>query len=118
MGIVFDSGDLEEIEEFLSAGYTYMRLNANSRDRHHYRLIQNPLGPASLDLAECDFEVDWVVDPPGSICLAGLETGTVPYLETDGLQDGYGPGDVFMVAQPDRPFTARLSRARYSYTVL
>ncbi|AHH99147.1 helix-turn-helix domain-containing protein [Kutzneria albida] len=118
MGLAFESTDLDEIQEFLSVGYTAMRLRARCQERYQYRLIRNPLGPISLDFADAGFDVDYLVNPPGSLCLAGVESGTIPYLETEGMRDSYGPGEVFLVAQPDRPFATRSCRTRYSYTVL
>ncbi|AHH98925.1 helix-turn-helix transcriptional regulator [Kutzneria albida] len=118
MGLVFQSTDLDEIQEFVSTGYASTRFKVRSQDQHKVRLIVNPLGPVSLDLADWRFEVDYAATPPGSLCLIGVESGTFPHVGTGGVEDSHGPGEVFLVAQPDRPFAGRLSHAHISYTML
>ncbi|GAA0622559.1 hypothetical protein GCM10010174_46920 [Kutzneria viridogrisea] len=118
MGLVFHSTDLDEIQEFLSAEYTQVRLKTRSEERLQYQLVQNPLGPISLDLADWRLGLDMVGNPLGHIGLAGLESGTIARGGAEGGQDGYGPGKVFLWARPDRPWDIRIGQARFSYTVL
>ncbi|GAA0635474.1 hypothetical protein GCM10010174_66410 [Kutzneria viridogrisea] len=118
MGLVFTSNDLDEIQEFICADYTPVRLKAHSQDQYQMQIIRNPLGPIRLDLVGWCFEVDYAFNPPGSIVLAGVESGTISHSETEGVQDSYGPGEVFLVAQPDRPYAGRMCHAHFSFTVL
>lgn len=118
VGLVFTSEDLGEIEELIGAAYTSVRLTARPKDRHRYEVIRNVLGPISLDRLRCGFEMDFVGDPMGTIALIGVESGTFPRHVTDGVDDRYGPGEVFLAAQPDRPLAGRLCRPHYSVTML
>ncbi|AHH98092.1 hypothetical protein GCM10010174_79280 [Kutzneria viridogrisea] len=118
MGIVFQSTHLDEMQEYLSAHYAPMRLKARLHDQLQFRLIRNPLGPISLDLVDCGFALDWAVNPPSYLGLVGAKSGTVSRGEVKGVLDRYGPGEVFLVAQPDRPYVVRVCHARYSFTML
>ncbi|AHH98756.1 helix-turn-helix domain-containing protein [Kutzneria albida] len=118
MGIAFESTDLNEIHEFIRVCYKSMRFKSRSQDQHKVQIIQNLLGPIRLDRFDCGFELDYVANPKGSVGLVGLESGTFPRVETEGVQDSHGPGEVFLVAQPDRPYAGRCCHARFSYTVL
>ncbi|GAA4547389.1 helix-turn-helix transcriptional regulator [Amycolatopsis samaneae] len=118
MGLVFASEDLAEIEDFISAGYTSMRLRASSGQRQEYRIFQNPLGPASLDVSDADFELDYQADPLGHLALIGVESGGIARVVTEGVDGAFGPGEVFLLAQPDRPFAAHCLPVRFGYTKL
>ncbi|MFJ8916422.1 helix-turn-helix domain-containing protein [Amycolatopsis sp. NPDC102389] len=118
MGLAFESADLDEIEEFVSAAYTTLRLRPRPDERPLLRIIRNPLGPISMDLVDWGFGMDAVGAPLGSIDLVGIESGTVGRVESGCAQTEYGPGEMFLIAQPDRPFAAQVRHTRYSHTTL
>ncbi|GAA4553949.1 AraC family transcriptional regulator [Amycolatopsis samaneae] len=118
MGHTFESHDLDEIEEYIGGNYASIRFRIRSHTRNHLLATQNPLGPISLDSAEYGFEADYAVEPLGRILLFGVESGSFPQVTTEGARDSHGPGEVFLVAQPDRPYSGRQDHARFSAVAL
>lgn len=119
MGTVFASDNLGEIEEFISAGYASTKLNVIRSDEPHlFQATRNSLGPISVDRMRIDFDLDFVADPLGVVGLVMVESGTFPYVLTEKGATGYGAGDVFFAAQPDRPYAGRVDRVSFSYAAL
>ncbi|MFD9894502.1 helix-turn-helix transcriptional regulator [Amycolatopsis sp. NPDC059027] len=118
MGHDFESHDLDEIEEFIARSYASIRFRIRSPARNSFLADQNPLGPISLDQADYGFDADYAVEPLGRLALFGVESGSFPYVETEGVRDSHGVGEVFLVAQPDRPYAGRQSQARFSVAAL
>lgn len=118
MATVFTSDNLDEIHTFLSSAYTSVRLKACPGEQPYYRVARNPLGQNNLDHFQWGFETDYAVGPLGAVTVIGVESGAFPRHETDGVRDGYGPGEVFLLSQPDRPFAGRMFRPHYSLTMV
>ena len=119
MSVVFDSDDLERTEEFLSESYAPMRIGSGGRDAgaHITRVASDSVSADQLDL---HFEMSYDVSPLGRICLCDIETGTIEDHQAAGWPHpaDFGPGDLFSFAPPDRPYSGRICRARYSITML
>jgi AraC-like DNA-binding protein len=118
MGSHFTSRDLGEIEEYIARTYASIQLATASPERSHFLAARNPLGPVSFDRLEYGFEADYRVEPLGRIALFGVEAGCFPQVETDGVRNSHGVGDVFLAAQPDRPYRGRQANARFSITMV
>ncbi|GAB1692202.1 helix-turn-helix transcriptional regulator [Krasilnikovia sp. M28-CT-15] len=114
----FESHSLDQIEEYIAAAYASIRFTTDNKEQNHFRATRNTLGPVSLDLLDYGFEAGYAVEPLGRIALFGVESGAFPHVETDGVRDSHGAGEVFLAAQPDRPYAGRQSRARFSITML
>ncbi|MFE0024695.1 AraC family transcriptional regulator [Amycolatopsis sp. NPDC059021] len=118
MGHDFESHDLDEIEEFIARSYASIRFRIRSPARNRFHASQNPLGPISLDHADYGFDADYAVEPLGRLLFFGVESGGFPHVETEGVRNSHGVGEVFLVAQPDRPYAGRQAHARFSATAL
>lgn len=119
MGTVFTSGNLGEIEEFLSAGYASTKLNViNSHEPRLFQATRNSLGPISVDRMRIDLDLEFVTDPLGTIGVVLVESGVFRYVLTEKGASGYAEGDVFFTAQPDRPYAGRVDRGSFSYAAL
>ncbi|BFU45059.1 helix-turn-helix transcriptional regulator [Krasilnikovia sp. MM14-A1004] len=118
MGSDFESHNLDAIEQYIAAAYASIRFQTNGREQNHFRATRNTLGPISLDRLDYGFEADYAVEPLGRIALFGVESGSFPHVETDGVRDSHAAGEVFLAAQPDRPYAGCQSRARFSITML
>ena len=118
MGALFESHDLDAIEEFIARSYAPIRFRPGTTARSHLLAVQNPLGPLRLDLADYGFAADYSVDPLGRIALFAVESGTFPWVATGGERDSHGPGDVFLAAQPDRPYAGCQDHARFTFAML
>jgi AraC-like DNA-binding protein len=118
MGPHFESRDLGEIEDYIARSYAPIRLKTATPEQSHFTATRIPLGPVSFDRLDYGFEADYSVAPLGRIALFGVEAGTFPRVETDGVQDSHGAGEVFLAAQPDLPYAGCESSARFSITML
>ncbi|WP_409183728.1 helix-turn-helix transcriptional regulator [Amycolatopsis sp. VS8301801F10] len=117
--VVFDSDDLERTEAFLSSSYAPMRIGSGSRDAgaHITRVASDTVSADKLDL---HFDMSYDVDPLGRICLCDIEAGTIEDHQVAGWAEpaDFAPGDLFSFAPPDRPYSGRICRARYTITML
>jgi AraC-like DNA-binding protein len=117
MRTVFESDDLDEIMEFVSAGYASSRVKVNA-GKYAARISLQPFGPVRIDRVQFGFDFDYTTNPLGTVSVTSVESGTIPHHVTEGSDGGYGPGDVFLAAQPDRPYTGRLCDTRLTFTSL
>ena len=118
MSAHFESRNLDEIEDFIARNYAPIRFTPGIPARTHFLAIRNPVGPVSLDLLDYGFEADYDVEPLGRFALFTVESGAFPWVATDGVRDGHGPGEVFLAAQPDRPYAGREDAARFGIAML
>lgn len=117
--LVFDSADLGRTEQFLSASYAPMRIGStNGRSGAH--VTRYATGALSTDRLDLRFEMSYDVEPLDRICLCTIDTGTIEDHRVEGWRESetFGPGAVFSLAPPDRPYAGRVNRARYSITML
>ncbi|WP_037368886.1 helix-turn-helix transcriptional regulator [Amycolatopsis orientalis] len=117
--VVFDSDDLEYTEEFLSKSYAPMRIGSGGRTAGA-RITRVASDSVSADQLDLHFEMSYDVTPLGRICLCDIEAGTIEDHQAAGWAEpaDFGPGDLFSFAPPDRPYSGRICRARYSITML
>jgi len=113
----FDSTDPELIEQVLSRSYAGLRLNL--RGQHGgLRRTRAVLSPAAkLDRDRWSLSPAVTGVPLGVLAVAWLRDGHACY-RSGGSQRHYGPGDVFIPAQPTQPYTAAIHHTDVEVTVL
>lgn len=116
--LVFDSDDLGRTEEFLCESYAPMRIGSTSL-RSPTHISRAASGSLSVDYLDLGFVMSYDVAPLGKICLCDIQSGAVEDQAVAGthVTESFGPGEVFSLSPPDRPYTGRINRARYSITM-
>lgn len=109
----FESNNLDVIEDYVAAAYAHVRLT--SRDPNPSLVaVRKAIGSLTLDRNRFQVELDFEIDPIGVTSLVLVHAGSMPQYQTDGFDSGYGPGEVVLAAQPDRPVEGRLYNLSYS----
>ncbi|QNP66860.1 helix-turn-helix transcriptional regulator [Streptomyces genisteinicus] len=111
----FDSSSLDATEEFLSRAYTPMRIGGRPRETGA-RIARRAVGGLVVDKLHFDYTMAYDAACLGKVCLITLHRGTMVDT-TDGRDEVYGPGETFLIAAPDRPYTGELRAARYTITM-
>lgn len=96
-----------------------MRIGSSTgRSGAHIARVANE--DVSVDQLDMSFDMDYDVLPLGKICLCDIDTGTIENHRVDGWNEAetFGPGELFSLSPPDRPYTGRIAHARYSITML
>jgi AraC-like DNA-binding protein len=117
--VVFDSLDLEHTEEFLRTHYVPLRIGSTSR-RSPTHITSAASSAISVDHLDLGFEMSYDVDPLGKLCLCDVLTGGIEDHAISGwtTPENFGPGESFVLAPHDRPYTGRINRAHYRVTLL
>ncbi|HEY7143701.1 MAG TPA: AraC family transcriptional regulator [Streptosporangiaceae bacterium] len=115
MELVTEAADPETAGHLLSGTYGPMRIDVRSQ-RYGMRLAQASLGPVRFDHVR--FAMDFTADaaPLSALAFGQLLSGRVSY-RSDGSQREYHPGQVFLVAQPDHPYTVTVHDAELQLVV-
>ncbi|TXS49942.1 AraC family transcriptional regulator [Streptomyces sp. t39] len=113
--LAFRSNRLDATEDFLSRAYTPMRIGGRPQETGA-RIDRVSAGGLTVDKLDFDYAMSYDAGALEKVCLITLHRGVV-LDSTDGRHDLYGPGDTFMVALPDRPYTGELRAARYTITM-
>ncbi|MEV5000151.1 AraC family transcriptional regulator [Nocardioides sp. LML1-1-1.1] len=114
----FESQDLEETEEFLSAHYAPMRIGSTTADSSA-RISRVASDLISVDRVDFAFEMSYDVDPLGRIGLCDVATGTVEDHAPEGAtEETFGSGEMFVLAPADRAYAGTINRARYTVTMI
>jgi AraC-like DNA-binding protein len=117
--LVFDSADLGRTEEFLRTHYAPLRIGSTTQ--HSPAHITSVAGSAvSIDHLDLGFEMSYAVEPLGKLCLCDVLSGGVEDHAVSGwtTPENFGPGESFVLAPYDRPYTGRINRAHYRVTLL
>lgn len=116
--LMFESSDLERTEEFLAASYAPMRI-ASTSPRADARIARVASDEINVDRVDFDFEMSYDVEPLGRIGLCDVATGTLEDHAPDGSRrESFGPGDMFVLAPPDRHYAGTVRHARYTVTMI
>lgn len=108
----FNTTDADEAREVLGAAYATTRMRRSGRQRAvRLEYVRHDLGSVRLDDVHHALTTDYGADPFGCLQIVRVLSGTVTY-DTDGREQQFGPGDVVLPAQPDKPFTACIDQAR------
>ena len=114
----FITTDPDTARDLMSAAYVDVKLRVGgSMENLRLEHVRHDLGPVRLDSVFHTLTTDYVGGPLGCVQIVRILDHTMMY-ETDGDERHYGPGEVFLAAQPDKPFTARNDRARCELTGL
>ncbi len=118
LSLAFDSDDLSRTEAFLSSAYAPMRIGSDTGHAGTH-IRRHEVDGLSADRLDLSFEMSYSVEPLGTICLCDVESGTIEDHRVDGSPEAetFGPGDLVSYS-PDRPYTGRIARAKYSITML
>ncbi|MGW2115017.1 AraC family transcriptional regulator [Streptomyces zhihengii] len=106
----FASRSLEETESFLSRAYAPVRL-AGLPQGAGLRMARASAGGLTVDRLDVDYTLTYDAEALGRICLVTVHRGSVVDT-TGGLHDVFGPGETFLIAPWDRPFTGEMRSAR------
>ena len=114
----FATTDPDVARELMSAAYVDVKLRVSgSMENLRLEHVRYDLGPVRLDRVDHTLTTDYAAGPLGCVQIVRILDNPMMY-ETDGDERHYGPGEVFLAAQPDKPFTARNDRARCELTGL
>lgn len=115
MTTVFESDDVEAAHHMLAEAYGVRKFTAN---RSHVRVSQDTLGPIGLHQIKFG-GVHCLIDgePLGAYYFAHVRDGRISFRHA-GESPVYGPGSVFMAADPQLSYTAEMSDADYGFTIL
>jgi AraC-like DNA-binding protein len=115
---VFETSDPDTAEQILRSAYGgTIRIDAGHQ-RCGIRLDTATLTPAvRLDLVS--FSVRWglTASPLGVLVLCHIRSGGHAY-SSEGSKRTYGPGDVFLTIQPDRPCSAQCTETDFDTAVI
>lgn len=105
-----DSHDVVEVEEFLNAIYSRVRVERTG-ERAHARIRRRVMtATVAFDDLEYGCELRLDAGPQSQLVVCDVLTGAV---RLEGVGAGtFGPGDIFLICRPDLPFTAAVRSAR------
>ena len=108
----FATTDPDVARELMSAAYVDLKLRlSGSMEKLRLQHVRYDLGAARLDTVQHTLISDYAAGPLGCLQIVRIVDHTMTY-ETDGHLQHFGPGEVFLAAQPDKPFIARIDQAR------
>jgi anti-anti-sigma factor len=117
LGEVFETSDIQAAERVLSDAYGNMRITARGQ-RRGMRLSQVSLTPAvRFDHVTFAMSFDATADPPGALVFGELKSGLARY-GSDGSDRHCRPGDVYMPARPEHPYTATIEDTEAELAVI
>jgi AraC-like DNA-binding protein len=117
MGEVFETTDMDVAEHMLASAYGRMRISATRGQRHTLRLAQDRLGPIRLD--DVSFTMGFHADgtPLGTLVFGHVTAGLIRN-SSDGTERCWGPGQVFLTAQPDHPYTSTIEDSHAEMAII
>ncbi|MEU6378609.1 AraC family transcriptional regulator [Streptomyces sp. NPDC046909] len=115
---VFESDDIEQVEDFLCQAYARMRVSSGTPRESRTSIRRETLPMVSVDELDLAFDMSYAVTPLGRICLCLVHEGTIQDHTFHGVRDSFGPGDMVLLAPPDLPYAGRIRTARYNITML
>lgn len=104
----FASDSLAETEAYLSEAYTPMRIGGRPDDTGA-RIVRRTVGELTVDELSFDYTMHYDAAPLDRLCLVSVHRG----VHTSG-EEACGPGETFLVAQPDRPYRGDVRSAEYT----
>jgi AraC-like DNA-binding protein len=110
---IFDSEDLDEIEDYFSQIWGKMRLGAGGEHTRAQVTHRGFGAEVAFDDADYSFDIAWSASPPDQLIISEVVGNTIS-LEDKQREGTFGPGDQFVVAQPGVPYegVARATRLR------
>ena len=114
---VVEMADVDAAKEVLSAAYSRLRIHGGDNGRSVLRMTSRTAGLVRFDRLDGHVELEATGDPLGSYVFGHLESGRVRH-SSDGEDRLKLPGDVFLSAPPDRPFTGSIDDPRLMMAVI
>ncbi len=114
---VFETADLDAGREFMNAAYgTSLRMSGTEGDQL-IRHARYDFGPFCVDDVTLSMETGYDADPLESLAVVEPRTGWVEH-RWEGGGERVGPGEIAVIAPPDRPFTALAHNLDFGSVVL
>ncbi|MER7951922.1 AraC family transcriptional regulator [Streptomyces sp. NPDC096079] len=111
----FDSSSMEATEHFLSSAYTPMRVGGRAASTRT-RVVRHAAGGLVVDRLSFDYTMAYDAGCLNRVCLVTMAEGTLVDT-TGGAEEVFGPGDTFLIAPHDRPYSGEVRGARYTITM-
>jgi AraC-like DNA-binding protein len=116
MGGVFETGDLEVTGQLLGGAYPGMRVTALG-EKGGIRMTRLMAGPVRLDHDTFAMSLDLQGGSLGVLAFGHVISGRVSWASGGGERH-FGPGDTFLLAQPEHPYTARIEDGDFELALL
>lgn len=113
----FDSSDVGQIEEFVSKLYSRMHIGAvgeSTRAQITRRVLAPGIGFDDLDYT---FDIGYDAEPQDLLIICDVVSNTIRR-DSEGSEETFGPGDQFLICQPDLPYAGIARATRLRFTVL
>jgi AraC-like DNA-binding protein len=107
---------LEAVRRLLIDTYGPMRIDAPA-EPHGLRLSRLWMGPIRLDRISFTMDGHAEADPLGVLVFGHVTSGSVSYA-SEGNERPQGPGDVFLTAQPEHPYTASIQHLHVELAII
>ncbi|MDP9799430.1 AraC-like DNA-binding protein [Catenuloplanes nepalensis] len=115
--MIFDGRDVSEVERFMAAFYSRMRVGAVGEDTHT-RITREVMTPeAAFDELDYGFHLDFDAEPQPYLVLCDVVTNSVHLDGEDGGQT-FRAGDSFLICRPGLPYRGVVHAARLSHLTL
>ncbi|SEH51470.1 Helix-turn-helix domain-containing protein [Mycolicibacterium rutilum] len=114
--VVFNSDDLGETEDFLSAAYTKMSIGGDA-ERPGVSITRRWLGDINFDELDFGFDLSFEAEALGRVTLCRVHRGHLEGTIFGATDDVFKPGDVTLASPPELPYTGRLAAANYDLTM-
>ncbi len=102
----YEFSSADAIEQFLVEAYgTSMRIRGDD-DRHMLRHRRADAGAFAVESAYQSADLEFEVEPLNKIVVTRTSTGRLDRV-SNGAHRRYDVGDLFLMSEPDRPYTAR-----------
>lgn len=113
--LVYQSDDLDQTEEYLSVNYAPLRIGSRTDGPSPATIMRSAADSLVIDHLDFKFSMRYDVTPLGKICLGDIETGGIQdHSAGNARAESFGPGQLFSLAPPDRPYVGTIDWAKYS----
>ncbi|GAA4677006.1 hypothetical protein GCM10023215_06860 [Pseudonocardia yuanmonensis] len=113
----FDSGDVDQIEAFVSSIYSTLHIGAvgaSTRARIDRRVLAPEVGFDDLDYS---FDIGYSGEPPDLLIVCDVVSNTIRRDDAAG-EETFGPGDQFLISRPGLPYSGVAHASRLRFTVM
>jgi AraC-like DNA-binding protein len=115
--VTFESRDVGRVEAFVSQLYSKMRIGAVG-ECTRAQIRRRVLGPGiGFDDLGYSFDIGYSAAPQDLLIICDVISSTIRR-DGEGTEDTFGPGDQFLISQPDLPYAGVAHAARLRFTVL
>lgn len=108
--------DVDSARDLLTASYSEGRVRVEEPDDFVFAQRRQDLGEVRLDELRYSFRTSYEMSPMGHVLILRARDGEFQFADGGGGRREFGPGDVFLCAQPDEGYRA-ISRTRRAQAV-